>query len=209
MKRRGKSIGTAILALIVGAVMWWLDHRGELAEEQKEYERLADCRLVPDRGNDGDSFHVKVPDGRTVEFRLYYVDAPESGVRTYRDGNDNRARIRHQGDYFGGLGQMETTGLGEEAKKWTTRMLGDRGFTVYTRWKPVFGGPRCYAFVELEHEGRKRWLHELLVEEGLARIYTEGAKLPNGTNPGAQKDRLNSLQLQAKRRGRGGWGLAE
>ena len=215
---RRKSSGLVLIGLLlVGAVLWWIDNR-ELLEETLHpenaprergtlgaYRVLENCALVHHRNNDGDSFHVRVPGGETQEFRLYFVDAPESAFKTYGDGNTNGKRLRHQAEYFGGLSQDQTTAVGMAAKKWTAGVLGGGRFTIYTRDEKVYNGPRLYAFVEVEEGGEKRWLHELLVERGLARIYTKGAALPDGTSAAARKRFLQTVEREAKNGGRGGW----
>src|SRR5690606_41234380 len=50
------------------------------------FERFEGCQLVDHRQNDGDSFRVRLPNGRVEQFRLYFVDAPESDFRTYKGG---------------------------------------------------------------------------------------------------------------------------
>jgi endonuclease YncB( thermonuclease family) len=207
MARRRKSTGALVLALCIGALLWWLDHREDLALERGEYRELRGCTLVAHRNNDGDSFHVATPDGKQQEFRLYFVDAPESALKKYRDGNSNEERLRFQAEYFGRLSQGQTTEVGQRAKKWTAKVLGREPFTVYTRGEKVYDGPRLYCFVSVQDGGTERWLHELLVEQGLARIYTKGAKMPDGTNPGAQEKHLHALERTAKREKRNGWGM--
>jgi endonuclease YncB( thermonuclease family) len=34
------------------------------------------CKRKPQRWDDGDSFHVVLPDAKEVIFRLYFVDTP-------------------------------------------------------------------------------------------------------------------------------------
>ena len=46
----------------------------------------------PQRWNDGDSFHVLLPDQKEVIFRLYFVDAPEE-ERVYADRITEQAII--------------------------------------------------------------------------------------------------------------------
>jgi endonuclease YncB( thermonuclease family) len=48
------------------------------APAAKPFERFNDCRLEPDEWTDGDSFRVRLPDGRLETFRLYFVDTTES-----------------------------------------------------------------------------------------------------------------------------------
>jgi endonuclease YncB( thermonuclease family) len=206
MTRGQRSTTSILLAFVIGAALWWFDHRVDTGAELVEYRRLDECGLAPHPANDGDSFHVRIPDGRTIQIRLHFVDAPESSVRRYRDGNDNRRRLRDQGEYFGNLGEARTTAVGQLAKKTTADLLGARKFTIFTRWQPVFGGPRFYGFVRLHHGGEDRWLHELLVEQGLGRIHTEGATLPDGTQRADQERHLRQLEKESRRARRGGWG---
>lgn len=219
MTRRKSSGWMVVGTLLVGALLWWLDQQEASWQEPGEYgkssqvigpessgfRRIEGCTLVPHRHNDGDSFHVMVPGGREEEFRLYFVDAPESAVKRYRDGNDNRERLADQARDFGGLSEAETTAVGQEAKSWTARILGQGPFIIYTRGEKVFGGPRLYALVEVREGGSPRWLHELLIEQGLARIHTKGNRLPDGTSRQDQEARLHVLERQAKNSGQGGW----
>lgn len=205
MARGRKSKGVLVLALCIGAVLLWLDHRGGIAVERGEYRELRGCTLVAHRNNDGDSFRVKIPGGKIQEFRLYFVDAPESALKKYRDGNSNEERLRHQGKYFGRLTQEETIAVGMQAKVLTAKLLGREPFIVYTSGELVFGGPRHFAFVQVRDRGQTRWLHGVLVENGLARIYTKGARMPDGTSPGSRKKSLFALEQKAKRGKRGAW----
>jgi endonuclease YncB( thermonuclease family) len=209
MARRGKtmSTGALVLALLIGAVLWWIDNHDKVTKELGEYTEYSGCTLASHRNNDGDSFHVNVPGGKTQEFRLYFVDAPESAYKTYGGGDNNGERLRYQAEYFGLESRDKTTGLGMMAKKWTADVLGRGAFTVHTRGERVYQGPRQYCFVKVRTDGGDRWLHELLVEQGLARIYTQGATLPDGTKRGTQEARLLKLESEAKKAKRGGWGM--
>ena len=145
------------------------------------YETFHGCTLAPDRGNDGDSFRVKLPDGRTEIIRLYFVDTPESAFKSYRGGENNHRRIDQQAADMGGITPQQAVEIGKKAKS--------------------------YAFIEVTVQGRPRFLHELLVEKGLARIHTKGAPLPDGTSERKHEDRLFKLQSIAKANESGAWGL--
>ena len=155
---------------------------------------------------DGDSFHVEAPHGRE-EIRLYYVDAPESAARTYRDGNTNHLRIAQQGAAMGGLDQRETIKVGVDAKAFVKQLLDGKRFKVVTRSERVYGSHRKYAFVIVDWKGQRHYLHELLVLNGLARIHTKPAHLPDNTTASDQKKRLYELQSYAKDMRYGAWGL--
>lgn len=169
-----------------------------------DYEVLNGCSLIKNRRNDGDSFFVKHPKGET-EFRLYYVDAPESRYREYANGDTNGKRIHAQGTYFGGLDRETTTDLGAKGKRFVADLLARKPFRVITRWEHVFSPERRYAFVVIEHHGKQVFLHELLIEMGYARIYTKPATMPDGGNIKLQLKKLKHLEKSAKEAGLGGW----
>ena len=49
----------------------------QTAPPAQPFQRLAGCVYKPQRWNDGDSFHVVLPDQKEVVVRLYFVDTPE------------------------------------------------------------------------------------------------------------------------------------
>lgn len=234
MAKKKASPGWVVVALIVAGISWYLkqgekefgavvSEKAELAHVEAKpakknhsasaktaraggFEVLEGCRLVNSHRNDGDSFFVKHAEGET-EFRLYFVDAPESKYKEYRDGNNNGERLRHQGDYFGGLDRDSTVDVGVKAKKCVRELLGSKPFTVMTKWESVYGSARMYAFVVVEDAGREKFLHEVLVEKGLGRIHTLGVDLPNGMSFRKQKDRLRGIEAQAKKARIGAWAM--
>ena len=220
MKQK-KSLGTIILGLIVAVVVWFLQEKGLIAKDSSEggssenyggetsgkgWTHLKECRLITGRNNDGDSFHVEHEKGET-EFRLYFVDTPESSYRTYRGGENNGQRIKEQGEYFGRLSQKQTTGIGEDGKKLVKKLLSKGGFEVQTKWENVYGPERKNCFVLVRWEGQMVYLHELLVKKGLARIHTRGTDVPGGRGFREQKSYLQKLEKQARREKVGAWGL--
>lgn len=217
MAKRQKSKTWLIITLIVAGASWYYQSTeiGYQSPQVKsstttavsqavDYEVLEDCSLIDNRRNDGDSFFVKHSEGET-EFRLYYVDCPESRYREYSNGDTNGKRIKAQGEYFDGLDRDSTTDVGMKAKKRVRDILRKRPFTVITKWENVFGPQRRYAFVEVEYHGKKIYLHEMLVETGLARIHTKPATMPDGRSTRDQLKRLNTLESSAKRGELGGW----
>jgi len=165
------------------------------------FRELSSCRLVGDRGNDGDSFRLEHGGGQTV-VRLYFVDCPEKRRHQY-----NGERIHKQAQYFNGISDEAAIGVGKEAKKFTLDLLGAQSFTVLTRGERVFDSERIYGFVRFD-SGRYagRYLSELLVEGGLGRIHTKGADFPDGTTRKNFKKKLKRLEGQARRERRGAWG---
>jgi endonuclease YncB( thermonuclease family) len=148
--------------------------------------------LSPDEWTGGDSFRVRLPDGRLETFRLYFVDTTESRSRGKRSDE--------QAGYFG-LTRAQAVKLGQEAKVFTAAAL-QKPFTIQTRWRKVFGPTRYYACV-FTAEGHD--LAELLVRNGLARIYGTRTPLPDGTDSRTYLATLKSLEQQAKSAGLGGW----
>ncbi|MGB2403662.1 MAG: thermonuclease family protein [Akkermansiaceae bacterium] len=175
--------------------------------DSAHYEVWDDCIMLDHRGNDGDSFHIQAPHGRE-EIRLYYVDAPESAARTYRDGNTNFKRIAQQGAALGDLDRAETTSLGMAAKAFVKELLDGKRFKVVTRGERVYGSHRKYAFVVVDWERQLHYLHELIVLQGLGRIHTKPAQLPDNTTVSEQKNHLYKLQAYAKNMRYGAWGLS-
>ncbi len=171
------------------------------------YEIYRNCTLAEARNNDGDSFMVKLPDGKKAEFRFYFVDTPESAFKTYGGGDTNHPRIREQAADLGGITPEQAVEIGKKAKAFTLGLLAGRPFDIHTRWDSPFNDNRFHAFVEVKQDGEPRWLHEILVEKGFARIHTKGAELPDGTSSAKHKVRLKELESAAKRTQTGAWGL--
>jgi endonuclease YncB( thermonuclease family) len=172
-----------------------------------DYEFYQSCTLVEARNNDGDSFMLKLPDGRQAEFRLYFVDTPESAFKSYRGGETNRQRINEQAAELGGITAEQAVEIGQKGKHFTLDLLASRPFDIYTRWDSPFHDDRFHAFVSVQQGGKSRWLDELLVERGLVRIHTKPADLPDGTSAADQKSHLKDLERTAKRSQTGVWGL--
>lgn len=179
----------------------------EAPEKAGAYEIHSNCTLVDARNNDGDSFRVKLSNGKTPEFRLYFVDTPESAFKSYAGGDTNHERIRQQAADLGGISAEQAVEIGKEAKHFTLGLLAARPFGIYTRWDSPFHDKRYHAFIRVKQDGKARWLHEILVEKGMARIHTKGADMPDGTTTGQQKARLKQLEAAAKRQEAGVWGL--
>ncbi|MBK1882843.1 hypothetical protein JIN85_10480 [Luteolibacter pohnpeiensis] len=170
----------------------------ESAEHVGGYEVYRGCQLLEHHSNDGDSFLVLLPDGRQKTLRLYFVDAPESAFRRYRNGETNFKRIQSQARDMGNLTPEQTVEIGQKAKNFSLNLLSKRPFTIYTRWDSPFHDDRFHAFVEVSFNGKSRWLHELLLERNMARILTKPADLPDGTKAQIQLARLRKIAKDAK-----------
>jgi endonuclease YncB( thermonuclease family) len=110
------------------------------------------------------------------------------------------ARSDEQAAYFG-ISRDAAVQLGAEAKAFTARALA-KPFTIYTRWRPVYGPTRYYAFV-VTADGQD--LAELLVRNGLARIYGTRTPLPDGRDSRTYLATLNAAEAAAKAARLGGW----
>jgi len=163
----------------------------------KGFEVITGAKLTAHRNNDGDSFQVS-HDGQQYELRLYFVDAPEKRLHQF-----NGERIDHQSRYFGHRSREPTMEIGRQATVLTEQLLSTRPFRIETRWQPVFDSGRFYAFVFLEDSNEE--LSEILVREGLARIYTEGTDLPDGRKRADFERHLKKLEVTAKSQQKGGW----
>ena len=225
MKRRpaAKTSWLSVALVIAAVALWALDQKrasdpprksetsrvetSASPERAGSYETYQSCKLVEARNNDGDSFILRLPDGRKEEFRLYFVDAPESAFKTYAGGRSNHERIRQQAAEMGGITSQQAVDIGKKGKAFTLGLLGSAPVTIFTRWDSPFHDERYHAFVRVKDGGKDRWLHELLVERGLARIKTKPADLPGGDSAAHQLGRLRDLERQAKRNNAGAWGL--
>ena len=167
-----------------------------LAEAQP-FQKVEQCKMKADRWNDGDSFHVITGDAnREIVARLYFVDTPEAET-SYRD------RLDEQAAYFGITREQATT-IAHEATAFTAKRLA-APFTVWTRWRSALGRSalgRVYCII-ITTEGRD--LNELLVENGLARIYGTRTVLYDGRDSRAYLAKLAELEARAKLLKRGAW----
>ena len=175
------------------------------AEKTGGYEVYRNCTLAEARNNDGDSFMVRLPDGKQAEFRLYFVDTPESAFKSYAGGESNQERIRQQAADLGHITPEQAVEIGKQGKHFTLDLLAGRPFTLYTRWDSPFNDNRYHAHVEVLHDTASRWLDELLIERGLARIKTKPADLPDGTPASKHLAHLKQLARAAQEAKRGVW----
>ncbi|MDA0768580.1 MAG: thermonuclease family protein [Verrucomicrobia bacterium] len=176
----GKQWVVVILAAAaLGAEAWG---GGKAGDKWFEHE---DCKLMQGKFQDGDSFVLEWKDekgGKTERtYRLYGVDCPES------DGDDGRIkkRIEEQAKHWK-ADRDAVLAAGKEASKFTAKLLKRGKVRILTRGvlgqevpKQAGRPQRRYALVEvLDDDGKPRWLHELLLEAGLARAYGKPAAWP-------------------------------
>ena len=167
-----------------------------------DWVELKNCRVVENSSNDADSFVVEGSEPFRGEkqnrFRLYFVDAAETDANS----KFKKDRLKEQADYWGSQNLEDALRMGLRAEQFVKRLL--RGnFSVHTQgeYAPTMGRPRYYAMVRI----KDRWLDEILVEEGLVRIYGKGAKLPDGTAAKTHWRKLYALERASKTRSLNGW----
>ncbi|HEX8311378.1 MAG TPA: hypothetical protein VF614_08685 [Chthoniobacteraceae bacterium] len=153
------------------------------------------CQWKADQWNDGDSFHVVTGDQqREIVARLYFIDTPEAET-AYIDRLDEQAA-------YSGISRAQATEVAREESASTKARLS-RPFTVWTRWRSALGRSalgRSYCII-ITAEGRD--LNELLVENGLARIYGTRTALFDGRDSRVYLARLAALETKAKAAGVG------
>jgi endonuclease YncB( thermonuclease family) len=170
---------------------------GQTAPHAKQWQRVDNCRVIPNRFNDGDSFHVSIGDEhREIVVRLYFVDTPEAET-AYRD------RLDEQGAYFG-INRDQAIQIAHESTEFTKQRLA-QPFTIWTRWRSALGRSaigRVYCIV-IDSTGRD--LIELLVENELARIYGTKTPLQDRRDSRTYVDQLKQLENKAKSERKGAW----
>jgi endonuclease YncB( thermonuclease family) len=164
------------------------------APPAQAWQKIGGCQLVQNRWNDGDSFHT-LTEGKEMMFRLYFVDTPEAET-------EYAERTTDQAAYFG-ISEADAVKLGEAAAAFTKQKLTN-GFTVQTRWHKALGRSnmqRYYALVDVNGQS----LAELLVSNGLARIFGTRTVLPDGRDSRTYLAYLTELEARAKAAKLGGW----
>jgi DNA uptake protein ComE-like DNA-binding protein len=190
---------TALTLLLLAALTLHAD---------ESLQTFPSCTLVEADWADGDSFPVKLPDGRQVTTRLYGADCIEWHV------NDETLarRLRAQRRYFGiadtdAASSMKTArDFGKQAALRTRELLA-KPFTVHTAFAGARGNgekERAYAFVTTA-EGKD--LATVLVDEGLARAFGVTRQLPDGTSGNEYREALADLELTAAASKKGIWAV--
>ena len=181
-----------LLIILVAVVTGF--HASDGAAKAKKWEKLAACKYVEDKNNDGDSFRVKCGEKDFV-LRLYFVDAPETTLR-------EAERTRLQSEHFG-VSLEETMKAGVKATE-VARDTMKGSFDVWTKW--ISGGGRSkevryYGLVEADGKS----LVEILVSGGLARIVGKPVPLPDGEKSAAYIKRLAAMENEARKQRVGVW----
>jgi competence ComEA-like helix-hairpin-helix protein len=167
------------------------------AAETHEWQIMRNCQLVDNPANDGDSVHVLF-DNKQYIFRLYFVDAPETG-------DVPASRLTEQAEYFG-VTVPEVIEIGRHATAFTREKLSEP-FTVLTRGASAMGrsrSERLYGFVETKDGD----LGEQLVRNGLARVHGTKVVPPGLSGAREEEETLRQFEDAAKHEKIGGWGIA-
>jgi endonuclease YncB( thermonuclease family) len=191
-----KKLSSPLVSIICAAIWLAALDSGDARGKEKDWITLDHCQLIPNKANDGDSFHVRANDTEYL-VRLYFVDAPETA-------SVGPERLIEQAEYFG-VSVPQVIEVGLDAKKFVDVKLSEP-FTVVTRLAGGLGRSkvqRIYGFVRTK-EGD---LGEQLVANGLARIHGTSAPSPGGSSSADEREKLAQLENEAKRRQVGGWGM--
>ena len=184
------------MSIICGAIWLTATEPTDAKGKEKDWITLDHCQLIPNKANDGDSFHVRANDTEYL-VRLYFVDAPETS-------SVGPTRLIEQSEYFG-VSVPQVIEIGVDAKKFVDAKLSEP-FTVITRLAGGLGRSkvqRIYGFVRTK-EGD---LGEQLVANGLARVHGTTAAPPGASSSADERDKLMQLESEAKRRKVGGWAI--
>ena len=195
--RRASILKKTLLVTVLGLLA--VLPAASAADTRSKWKRLDACRYVADKSNDGDSFHVQCGRERFV-VRLYFVDAPESDASFPE-------RVRQQYDYFG-VTMDELTRGGARARDYVDALLRTRSFSIYTRYSFAQGrskNTRYYGLVAVDN----RYLHEILLVEGLARNKGSRVALPTGEGPKVYIPILESLEDRARMHRKGLWATSD
>jgi len=191
-----KKESSLLLLVVFGAIWLTAVDQTNAKGKEKDWITLDQCQLIPNKANDGDSFHVQANDNEYL-VRLYFVDAPETS-------SVGPTRLIEQAEYFG-ISVPQVIEVGLNAKKFVDAKLSEP-FTVITRLAGGLGRSkiqRIYGFVRTK-EGD---LGEQLVANGLARVHGTTATPPGASSSADERDKLTQLENEAKRRKVGGWAI--
>ena len=130
-----KKLSLPLVSIICGAIWLAALDPGDARGKEKDWITLDNCQLIPNKANDGDSFHVRANDTEYL-VRLYFVDAPETA-------SIGPARLIEQAEYFG-VSVPQVIEIGLDAKKFveaeTVRAIHRRhtlGGRIRTKQSPA------------------------------------------------------------------------
>jgi endonuclease YncB( thermonuclease family) len=157
---------------------------------EKYFQSFPNVQLVESPANEGDTLRLRLPKEGEHVFVQYFIDALDTSF-THLD------RVNEQAHYFGKASNEAVVEAGREAMAYVTDLLKNHPFMVLTRWERVPATDRYYALIRVEYEkGRWRYLSELLVRQGYARI--SGVTTPLPDTKMSEDDYLQELNTAAK-----------
>jgi endonuclease YncB( thermonuclease family) len=192
-----KELSSSLVAIVCGAIWLSAIDRVDAKGKEKDWITLDNCQFVPNKANDGDSFHVRANDTEYL-VRLYFVDAPETA-------SVGPARLIEQAEYFG-VSVPQVIEIGLDAKKFVDAKLSEP-FTVITRLAEGLGRSkiqRVYGLVRT----RDGDLGEQLVANGLARIHGVHPATPDGLSGQDEIEKLEQLERDARQKKLGAWAIS-
>ena len=99
--------------------------------------------------------------------------------------------------------------MGKQSAEVTVGLLERYPFSLLTRWERVYDSDRIYGFIRFTDGPQSgKYLSEVLVENGLARIHTKGVETPDGRSRRAFERHLRDLEKTARRETLGAWGVS-
>lgn len=189
------------LAIIALCLSLALPHLVPAAPGAPDLQSLSGSTLIQQAWADGDSFQVKLPDGKEITLRLYGADCME----IHMDGDDSNARrLRDQRRYFGIADIQKAKAHGERAKAFVETTLA-KPFTVHTAFADGRGDGRFQRFYGFVTTADGKDLATLLVAGGLARAFGVTRATPEGISGKEYMNRLHDQELAAAKLGRGAW----
>lgn len=163
---------------------------GKAAERpvEKSFLTFPKAQLVDVPGNQADTLRIHLPDGDYV-FAHYFVHALDASA-------EHLDRVNETAVFFGRVSNDAVIATGKEAMAYVSDLLKHHPFMVLTRFEKAPEG-KYYGLIWVEYEKDKwKYLSELLVRHGYARIGGVTTPLPNTKI--TDDDYLQLLQVQAK-----------
>jgi endonuclease YncB( thermonuclease family) len=167
----------------------------------KHWVELTGCTLMETAYADGDSFHIQHA-GKEYIIRLYFVDSPEP----YQVGGFHE-RTTAQAKYFG-IYKKDLYTIADQASTFTSAQLKDKPFTVWTCWLDARGQSRLPRYFGIVLTAENQDLAELLVDNGLARVYGAPADPPFASLQKIEND-LRKADEKARKKKAGAWGYSK
>ncbi len=140
---------------------------------EKNFLSFPNAQLVASPANEADTLRLRLPKEGEQVFVHYFIDALDTSF-------SHLDRVNDQAHYFGRAPNDVVVAGGKEALAYVTDLLKNHPFIVLTRWERVPATDRYYALIRVEHEkGKWRYLSDLLVRQGYARVAGVTTPLPD------------------------------